>query len=177
MTAVSMYGRNNADMTNVPLYVAVITAGAGLIGALIPQAALVIREVRQAEKDRHERFVTATRDACVAVLRAAGELRTLVENIRSYRGDASGMRGRVEDVLNHAEATRLHAASVSLLVPGRLATPADKVAAAARALAEDVVRNTNLDRGVSIGFADTGALDTCITDFRDEAVKYVGEVI
>jgi hypothetical protein len=169
--------RNNADMIEVPIYVAVITAGAGLIGALIPQAALVIREVRQADKDRRERFATAVRDACVDLLRAAGELRTLVENIRSYRGDASGMRARVEEVLNHAEATRLHAASVSLLVPGRLAAPADKVADAARALAENVVGNTNLDRGVSIDFADTRALDTCITDFRIEAVKYVSKVI
>lgn len=164
-------------MTDVPIYVAVITAAAGLIGALIPQAALVIREVRQADKDRHERFATATRDACVNLLRAAGELRTLAENIRSYRGDAGGMRARVEEVLNHAEATRLHAASVSLLVPGRLAAPADKVAAAGRALAQDVVRNTNLDRGVSIGFADTRELDTCMTDFRNEAVKYLGEII
>lgn len=164
-------------MADVPIYVAVITAAAGLVGALIPQAALVIREVRQAEKDRRERFATATRAASVELLRVAGELRTLVENIPSYRGDASGMRSRVEEVLNHSEATRLHAASVSLLVPGRLATPADKVAAAARALADDVVRNTNLDQGVSIGRSDTSALDTCITDFRDEAVKYVGEVI
>ena len=164
-------------MTDVPIYVAVITAAAGLIGALIPQTALVIREVRQAERDRRERFVTTTRDACVDLLRAAGELRTLVENIRSYRGDASGMRARVEEVLNYAEATRLHAASVSLLVPGRLATPADKVASAARALAGDVVQNTNLDRGVAIGFANTQALDTCISDFRNEAVKYLGEVI
>jgi hypothetical protein len=164
-------------MTDVPIYVAVITAAAGLIGALIPQAALVIREVRQADKDRRERFATATREACVDLLRTAGELRTLVENIRSYRGDASGMRARVAEVQSRAEATRLHAASVSLLVPARLATPANTVAAVARALAEDVVQNTNLDRGVSIGFADTQALDTSITEFRDEAVKYVGEVI
>jgi hypothetical protein len=164
-------------MADVPIYVAAITAAAGLIGALIPQAALVIREVRQAEKDRRERFATATRDACVNLLQTSGELRTRVENIRSYRGDESGMRTRVEEVLSQAEATRLHAASVSLLVPGRLAAPANKVAVAARALAEDVVRNTNLDRGVSIGTSDTHALDTSITDFRDEAVKYVGEVI
>jgi hypothetical protein len=164
-------------MADVPIYVAAITAAAGLIGALIPQAALVIREVRQAEKDRRERFATATRDACVNLLQTSGELRTRVENIRSYRGDESGMRTRVEEVLSQAEATRLHAASVSLLVPGRLAAPANKVAVAARALAEDVVRNTNLDRGVSIGTSDTRALDTSITDFRDEAVKYVGEVI
>jgi hypothetical protein len=164
-------------MADVPIYVAAITAAAGLIGALIPQAALVIREVRQDEKDRRERFATATRDACVELLRAAGELRTLAENIHYYRGEASGMRARVEEVLNHAEATRLHAASVGLLVPRRLADPADKVAVAARALADDVVQNTNLDRGVSIDRSDTRALDTCITKFRDEAVKYVGEII
>ena len=164
-------------MTEVSIYVAAITAGAGLFGALIPQASLVIREVRQADKDRRERFATATREACVDLLRAAGQLRTLVENIRSYRGEASGMRARVEEVLKHAEATRLHAASVSLLVPGRLAAPADKVAAAARALAEDVVRNTNLDRGVPIELSDTTALDTSITEFRAAAVKYIAEVI
>ena len=59
----------------------------------------------------------------------------------------------------------------------QLAEPAGKVAAAARTLAEDVVRNTNLDRGVPIDQSDTSALDACITDFQVKAVKYVGEVI
>ena len=65
-------------MADVPIYVAVITAAAGLIGALFPQASLVIREVRQAEKDRRERFATATREACVNLLQTSGELRTRV---------------------------------------------------------------------------------------------------
>ena len=162
-------------MADVPIYVAAITAAAGIIGALIPQAAIMMRDVQQAERDRRERSATAMRDACVELMRTAGELRTLAESIRSYRGDANGMRARVEEVRNHAEATRLHAASVGMLAPDRLAEPADKVAVAARSLADDVVRNTDLDRGVPIGFADTSAMDACIAAFRNEAVNYAGE--
>jgi hypothetical protein len=136
---------------------------------------LLRNNVGMTERDRQKRSATATRDASVGLLRAVGELRTLTEDIRSYRGDASGMRRRVEEVLKHAESTRLHAASIGMLAPGQLAEPAEKVAVAARTLADDVVRNTDLDRGVLIGFADTSALDGRINVFRAEAVKYVRE--
>lgn len=159
-------------MADVPIYVAVITAGAGIVGALIPQAASVIRDVRQAERDRRERSAAATLDACVALLRAAGELRTLTESINGYRGDANGMRARVEDVRSRAEATRLNAANVSLQVPDRLAEPADQLAASASDLADEVARNTDLNQGVLVGDVDVAKLIGCILAFREEAVRH-----
>jgi hypothetical protein len=159
-------------MAGVSIWVAVVTAGAGIIGAAIPQVATLIRDVRQAERDRRERAASATRDACVALLRASGEVRTLTEGIRSYRGDADGMRARVEEVRSRAEATRVHAAEVSMLVPARLAEPADQVARAASELADDVVRNTDINQGVPIGDPDVSKLVECIAAFRYAAVEY-----
>ena len=159
-------------MADVPIYVAVITAAAGFIGAVIPQAATVIRDVRQAERDRRERTATATRDACVALLRAAGELRTLTEGIRNYRGDANGMRARVEEARSRAEETRLYAANVSMQAPDKLGDPADQVADAASDLADDVVRSTDLNQGVLVGDLDVTRLVACITAFKQVAVRY-----
>jgi hypothetical protein len=159
-------------MADVPAYVAIITAGAGIIGAAIPQVTTVLRDARQAERDRRERSAAMAREACVALLRASGEVRTRTESIRSYRGPADGMRERVEEVRSRAEATRVHAAEVSMLVPARLAEPADQVASAASALADDVVRNTDLDQGVLIGDPDVSKLAECIAAFRSAAVKY-----
>jgi hypothetical protein len=171
-SAIAPVVRDNLYVTDVPIYVAVITAAAGIIGAAIPQAVTVIRDVRQAERDRRERSALVMRSACIALLRAAGELRTLIEGIRSYRGDASGMRARVEEVRGRAEATRLHAAEVSMQVSDRLAACADQVASAASELADDVVRNTDIDQGVLIGDPDITRLVTCIATFRQEAVRY-----
>jgi hypothetical protein len=159
-------------MVDVPIYVAIITAGAGIIGAAIPQVTTVLRDVRQAERDRRDRSATATRIACVALLQASGEVRTLTESLRSYRGDANGMRERVEEVRGRAEATRVRAAEVSMLVPARLANPADRVASAASDLADDVVRNTNLNEGVLVGDPDVSKLTDCIAAFRQAAVEY-----
>src|ERR1700743_1471422 len=104
-------------MADVPAYVAIITAGAGIIGAAIPQVTTVLRDARQAERDRRERSAAMAREACVALLRASGEVRTGTEGIRSYRAPADGMRERVEELRSRAEATRVHAAEVSMLVP------------------------------------------------------------
>jgi hypothetical protein len=161
-------------MSDVPTYVAIITAGAGIIGATVPQVFVLIRDVGQAERDRRERSATATRDACVALLRASGEVRTLTESIGSYRGEANGMRERVEEIRCRAGETRVHAAEVSMLAPARLAEPADQVASAASDLADDVLRKTNLDQGVSIGDPDVSRLVESIAAFRQAAVKYAG---
>ena len=159
-------------MADVPAYVAIITAGAGIIGAAIPQVTTVLRDARQAERDRRERSAAMAREACVALLRASGEVRTGTEGIRSYRGPADGMRERVEELRSRAEATRVHAAEVSMLVPAKLAEPADQVASAASALADDVVRNTDLNQGVLIGDPDVSKLAECIAAFRFAAVAY-----
>jgi len=160
-------------VTDVPIFVAVITAGAGLVGALIPQAAVVIRDVRQAERDRRERAAVATREACVALLSTAGELRTLAESVRDYRGEAEGMRARVQEVWSRAEATRWHATNVGMLAPLALAGPAEKVAEAASSLAEVVARSIDPDEGVLIGDPpDATRLAERIAAFRSEAVGY-----
>jgi hypothetical protein len=159
-------------MAGVSIWVAVVTAGAGIIGAAIPQVVSVVRDVRQAERDRRERSATMTRNACVALLRVAGEVRTLTESIRSYRGVADGMRERVEEVRGRAEATRVHAAEVSMQVPARLAEYADQVASAASDLADDVMRSTDLDQGVLIGTPDVSKLVECIAAFRHAAVEH-----
>ena len=159
-------------MVDVPIYVAAITAAAGIIGAAIPQVSIMIRDVRQAERDRQERAGAATREACVELLGAAGELLTLVQNTLSYRGDANGLRDRLEEVRENAAATQLCAARVGLLVPGRLAGPADRLAAAASSLADAVVQNTDVNLAVIVGDPDVRQLDACIAAFRAEAVGY-----
>jgi hypothetical protein len=159
-------------MVDVPIWVAIITALAGIIGAAIPQGAIVIRDVRQAERDRKERSETATREACVALLRAAGELRSLAEGWRSYRGEPTAVLARVAEARSLAEATRLHAVNVSMQVLGELGTAANDVAGAATALVADVVQNTNLSSGVVLGDPDVSTLVKCIDDFRDAAVGH-----
>lgn len=108
----------------------------------------------------------------MALLRAAGELRTLAESIPGYRGDANVIRGRVEEARSRAEATRVDAVDVGMQAPDSLAELADQVAAAASALAEEVARCTDLDQGVVIGNPDVAALVECIDAFRHAAVRY-----
>jgi len=159
-------------MVDVPIWVAIITALAGILGAAIPQGAIVLRDVRQAERDRKERFDAATREACVALLRAAGELRSLAEGWRSYRGDPTAVLARVAEARSLAEGTRLHAVDVSMQVPGQLGAPANVVADAATALIRDVVENTDQSRGVVLGDPNVEPLVTAIDAFRDAAVGY-----
>ena len=158
-------------MVDVPIWVAIITALAGIIGAAIPQGAIVLRDVRQAERDRKERSDTATREACVALLRAAGQLRNLAEGWRSYRGD---VLARVAEVRSLAEATRLHAVDVSMQVPAKLGPTASTVADAASDLVGTVLQNTDLSRGVATGDPNVAPLVASINSFRDAAVSYAG---
>jgi hypothetical protein len=109
------------------------------------------------------------RDACVALLHAAGEVRTLTESVRSYRGEASGMMEKVEHARSRAEATRAHAAEVGMQA-GHLAEAADQVAGAASDLVDDLVRNT--EQGVLVDKPDATKLVKSIAAFRDEAVLW-----
>jgi hypothetical protein len=161
-------------MVDVPIWVAGITALAGILGAAIPQGAILIRDVRQAKRDRKERFDAATRDACVSLLRAAGELRSLAEGWRGYRGDPTAVLARVAEVRALAEATRLHAVEVSMQVPAKLGLPADGVADAAGDLVGDVLLNTDLSRGVATGDPNVAPLIASINAFRQAAVSFAG---
>jgi hypothetical protein len=163
--------RHNVYMADVPVYVAVITAAAGIVGAVIPQAGIVLREVRQAERDRRERSVTAAQTACIDLLRAASSLGTQVENLRDYRGDAGGLRLRLEKVRKCLDETQLHAASVGMLAPDQLIERSSQLAAEAGALVKAVEANIDLDNDVVVGRIEVGPLDTLVAAFRSEAVR------
>ena len=168
----SLILRNNVGMAEVSIYVTLITAGAGIAGATISQVSTAFREGRQAKRDRHERYVTASQDACFELLRAAGALRTDVENLNSYRGNADGLRERLEVIRGHSAEAQLHAAGVGMKAPDRLTEPAERVAAAASSLMKAVLESTDLDNGVMVDFPGTGALNTELVAFREQTARY-----
>jgi hypothetical protein len=151
-------------MSDVPIYVAVITAGAGIIGAAIPQVSILARDVRQAERDRRERRTDAWRQACLDLLRASGELRTQVANNAEYHGDEMG--ARLAEVRKCAASAQLHAVSVAFLGPATLKEPAERLAAAANGLAEAAAQNTDLSLGNMVRTPDFAQLDEAIAAFR-----------
>jgi hypothetical protein len=153
----------------ITIYTAAISAVAALGGATITQYIGVIREGRQAKRDRGERYAEAERQACLNLLQAAGDLRNQVANNTSYRGPE--MQARLEELRAFAEAAQLHAASVALLMPEKVARKADELAGAASTLADWAVKNTNLElRGMNDERPDFSNLNACITAFRAEAV-------
>jgi hypothetical protein len=52
-------------MADVSIYVALISAAAGVGGATIAQLTTALRESREAKRDRQERQAEATRQACI----------------------------------------------------------------------------------------------------------------
>jgi hypothetical protein len=156
-------------MAEVSIYVAVITAGAGIIGAAIPQVSMVLRDARKDRRDWRDRRAGEVRQACVDLLRATSELRTQIANNRTFQGAPEGMAERLEEVRQYAAAARLSATNVGLMVPERLAEPAERLAAAAASLADAAVRDTDLDLGRMTGEPRFQDLDTSMADFRTEA--------
>lgn len=164
---------NNERMADVPIYVALITAGAGLLGALIPQVWIVFREIRQRDRDRRDRYVAQARGACLDLLRASGALSVHVKNMNTYRGDRNGLCSRLEEVRGYLADVQLHAASVGMSAPSPLTEPARQLAAAAEGLTKSVEEVTDLDNAEMLDRPDTGPLDKSISAFRDKAVASV----
>jgi hypothetical protein len=156
-------------MTDVSIYIAVITAAAGVAGAAVSPVALAFKDGRQAKRDRTERQATAVREACVSLLRAAGELRTQVANNHSYHGTDMGVR--VEAVRQLGASTQLLAAAVEMLVPTVTAELATQLATAAGNLTGWTEQHTNLQLGVMAEDPPFGELDTCLAAFRKQAVR------
>jgi hypothetical protein len=161
---------DNACMANVPIYVALITAGTGIIAAAVPQAGIIFWNVRQDMQDRRDRQAAAARRACVRLLRAAGDLRTQVANNGSFQGDREIMAGRLEEVRKHAAAARLSAVEVGMLIPGSLAHSAERLAEAAAVFAHAAEQNTDLDLGRMVADPDYRELDACADAFRGQAL-------
>jgi hypothetical protein len=158
-------------MPDVPLSVALITAAAGIGGAAIPAVTVLIRDVRQAERDRRDRSAEAMRQACLDLLQAAGELRTRVANAVGIHGKE--MAGRLAGIRESAAAVRLNAVSVALLAPEKLAQPAEELAAVASQLAAFVADNTDKRAGEVLVPPDFAALDEKVAAFRKIAVAAV----
>jgi hypothetical protein len=160
-------------MTDVPIYVAVITAASGIIGAVASPFAIAYREGRQARRDRQEREVTAKRQACLDLLQAAGQLRTQVAGNYEYHG--LEMRDRLEEVRKRAAEAELAATAVSLLARDKLAGPAGDLATAAVRLAENTATDTDLRNGSTASGSkpDFAPLDACVTAFRTAATREI----
>ena len=160
----------NASMPDVSLYVAVVTAAAGVGGAAIPAIAVLIRDVRQAERDRRERNAEAKRQACLGLLSAAGELRTRLDNTAAYQGTEMGARLAV---VRECDATvRLNAVSVAMLAGGKLAEPAEQLATAASSLVATATAAENIDtqQGEMLRKPDFTGLDISIKAFGQIAI-------
>lgn len=157
-------------MADVSIYVALIAASAGVVGAAVSPFGLAFKEGRQAKRDRAERHETAVRQACVDLLNAAGNLRMQVSNNRGFRGDRNAMSARLEAVRGYASATALHAASVSLLADN-LTDSASRVADAAKTYADATVKLTDLDEGWMVDDPGHNELDDAIKDFRRSAIE------
>jgi hypothetical protein len=164
---------NNACMADIPIYVALITAGAGLLGALVPQAWIVFREIRQRERDRQDQYVAQARGACLDLLRASGALSAHVKNMNTYRGDGDGLRSRLEEARGYLADIQLHAASVGMAAPSSLTDPAMRLAAAAESLTKSVEKVTDLDNAEMLDRPDTGPLDELRSIFSDKAVAAI----
>jgi hypothetical protein len=152
----------------VSLYVAVITAGAAVIGAAIPQVPILIRDVRQAGQDRRERHADARRQACLNLLGAAGELQAKVANAGHYHG--KDMRDRLAEIRDCAAAVKLHAATIELLAARPFAVLADSLAKEAAKFAEQAVENTDLKLNQMVEIPNPGQLERAAETFRERAV-------
>jgi hypothetical protein len=160
----------NASMPDVSLYVALIAGAAGVGGAAISQFAVLARDSQQAKRDRSERRAEAKRQACLDLLRAAGELRTRLANTAAYQGTEMG--ARLAEVRECDAAVQLHAVSVALLAAGKLAEPAEQLATAVSSLVATATAAENIDtrQGEMLHKPDFTGLDATVAAFRRKAV-------
>ena len=153
-------------MTDVSIYVALITGATGAIGAGIPQIATVWRDTHQAKLDRQERGENARQQACVELLAAAAGLRTRVENTAMYHG--SEMPVRLAEIRGGAADVQVKAAKVAFLAAG-LAAPAQGLGEAAAGLAVSAVASTDMATNV-MTMPDPGAFDEAVARFSAQAL-------
>ena len=154
-------------MSDIPAYVAVLSAASAIIGAAIPQVTTAIRESSQAKRDRQERNAQVRREACMELLRAAGQFRARVADLYDHHG--LDMDVRLADIRQSEASTGLCAASVALLPPGSLADEANAVAAAASALVVAVETDPGLKLGAMTGRPAFRSLDESVSAFRKKA--------
>ena len=159
----------NAAMTDVSLYVAVITAAAGVAGGSIPSITNAIRDGHQAKRDQRNRQAEAERQVCLDLLAAASELRARVANAAACHGDE--LDARLAQIRDLEATIHVHAARIAFLTPENLAQPADRVADAASRLVKSAEAKVAKTAKEMVERPDFKELDDSVKDFQDSAVK------
>jgi hypothetical protein len=158
-------------VTDVSIYVALITGGVGAIGAATPQLATLFRDSKQASRDRQERGVNARQQAYIELLGAAADLRTRVENTAMYHG--SEMPARLTEIRGSAADVQVKAVKVAFLAAD-LAGSAQGLGSAATDLAVEAVAKTDMATNVMTR-PDFKAFDKAVNKFKAEAIAKTGE--
>lgn len=158
-------------MTNVPIYVALITGAAGAIGAAIPQFFTFLGDNHQASQDRKERGVNAKRQAYVELLGAAADLRTRVANTEMYQPGA--IPDRPTEIRSCAADVEVRASKVAF-VAAEVADSAQAVGSAATKLAAEAISETERadNRTPSPDFT---AFDEAVDKFKAAALSETGK--
>jgi hypothetical protein len=156
-------------MTNVPLYTAVISGCAAVVGAAIPTVSVMTQGLFQAKRDRRDRIEAEMRQAAVQLLQAAENLRAQVAGNHDYHGPEMG--ARLALVRAYAAKARIQSLHLSLMATHRLAESAGELADAAARLEQAAEATTNVDQGVSSELPGFGELEARIAAFKAEAVS------
>jgi hypothetical protein len=157
-------------MPQVSIYVAVIAAGAAILGAAVAPVSTAYEKARQAVQDRAEQRETAVRKACMDLLRAARDLRVQVANTAAYHG--SEMGARLEQVRQLDADAASNADEVALLLPVTVAESAARLARTVSTLATAAQANVMPQFAASIREPDFAELDACIEDFRTRVIAH-----
>ena len=155
-------------MTDVSIFVPVISAAAAILGAAVSPLTTVLQSSRLARDEHKERYELAGRQACIGLLRAVVDLRTSVANNHDYHGEEMG--ARLAQVRQYAADARVHAFNIALLAPRPLADSASELAAAADRVAVAATEHTDLSLGASVQAPDFATLDARIADFTSRAI-------
>jgi hypothetical protein len=159
-------------MPDVPLYVAVITAGTSVISGAVPLAIGWARdtgrekraEVKELTREQQE-IVGDRRELCVNLLSLARHFRVLMENANDSRGpvldpNVERVRDLVADIASQAD-------TVEFNVP-KAGSAAVSLANEARKLAL-TVEEKNREHGSPMFSGDFRKFDDCLEAFKDSA--------
>jgi hypothetical protein len=152
-------------MAEVSVYVAVISAAAGIAGSALPLATSVVRDGLRGRRERIEREASKRSKACVGLLRTVLDLRVRVANLHDYHGDQ--MPERRAEIRDCAAKAEVLAIKVSLLgQQAELGETAQRLASAGVRLAAAAAASADLQLGASTTAPDFKELDKLIEAFK-----------
>lgn len=152
------------------LWVPVISAGSGILGAAVSPVSASFNKARKVSLKRYDRQRGDVQVACTNLVRSAENLQVQVENNAKYHGPE--MSARLERVRQLGADVNVHAATVAMLVPDEFADPAAELMGAAGRVVVATAANTDLNLGVCVREPDLTELSACLGDFRKRAVEY-----